>query len=497
MLQLSQQQKLQQKLSPQQIQYIRLLQLPQIALEQAIKAEIEINPALEEGPENEAESADEPMDAADSVLESMKEETPADDPLNDILPQSDTPSSSGDDEFSWEDYIQTDDLYGFKTDESMGRGGEDEDRPDYTPVQTVTFHDRLWDQVRLLSFSEKEMKIAEHLLGSADPDGYLRIEPDKLADDFVFNYGVLVTPGELEKVRKQILNLDPPGFLSRDLQECLLVQLENMEVTETSENATDILRHCYDEFTRKHFDAIMRMLQLEPDELKLAFELIQRLNPKPGEDEMSPGSNYITPDFFVEIEDGEARISLNDRGIPSLRINKKYAIMARFGQVDEQARSFIRKKVEDAKFFRQSIIQRRETMLKVMSTIVEQQMVFFETGSGLRPMILKDIADRIRMDISTVSRVVNSKYVQTEFGVYSLKHFFSEGIETESGEEASNREVKERIREIIQAEDGKRPLSDDKIADMLNEKGYNIARRTVTKYRESMNIPVARLRKTI
>ncbi|MBN8707359.1 MAG: RNA polymerase factor sigma-54, partial [Bacteroidetes bacterium] len=353
--------------------------------------------------------------------------------------------------------------------------------------------------IRLLNFNEKQIMISEHLLGSVDPDGYLRVEPAKFIDDFIFNFGMAVTEQEVERVRKAIANLEPPGYLSRTLQECLLFQLHNMEVTETSENAIEILTHCYDEFTRRHFDQIMKVLQLQPDELKDAFELIRHLNPKPGEGDHNPNSNYITSDFFVENDNGDLIITLNDRGIPSLRINRKYVAMAvsKVSKIDDQTRQFIRKKVEDAKFFRQSIIQRRETMMKVMTSIVEIQRTFFETGAGLRPMILKDVADRIFMDISTISRVVNSKYVQTEFGVFSLKHFFSEGIETDSGEEASTREVKEKIKEILDNEDGQKPLSDDKIAEILNDKGFNIARRTVTKYREALNIPVARLRRQI
>lgn len=504
MLQLSQQQKLQLKLSPQQIQYIRLLQLPQLALEQAIKAELEVNPALEEGGEDEFDTSEEGEQAdveaqADPPKETAEKEEKPETDDSWLLDDAGTAKSSNDDEFSWEDYISTEDLYGYKTEDYYSNYSDDDDRPDFTPVHVSNFTEKIRDQIRLLNFNEKQVLISEHLLGSVDPDGYLRVEPARFIDDFIFNFGMPVTEQEVELVRKAIANLEPPGYLSRTLQECLLFQLLNMDVTETSENAIDILTHCYDEFTRRHFDQIMKVLQLQPDELKDAFELIRHLNPKPGEGDHNPNSNYITPDFFVENDNGELSIVLNDRGIPSLRINRKYVAMAvsKVSKIDESTRQFIRKKVEDAKFFRQSIIQRRETMMKVMTSIVEIQRTFFETGTGLRPMILKDVADRIFMDISTISRVVNSKYVQTEFGVFSLKHFFSEGIETDSGEEASTREVKEKIREILENEDGQKPLSDDKIAEILNEKGFNIARRTVTKYREALNIPVARLRRQI
>ncbi len=503
MLQLSQQQKLQLKLSPQQIQYIRLLQLPQLALEQAIKAELEVNPALEEGQtDDDPETQDDlQQDQAEPVTEPQQETSSEKQETDDSwLTEDQGPGKSGsDDEFSWEDFISTDDLYGYKTEDYYSNTTDDDDRPDYTPVQTSNFTDKIRDQIRLLNLTEKQVLISEHLLGSADPDGYLRVDAQKLADDFIFNYGMAATEGEIERVRRAIANLEPPGYLSRNLQECLLFQLNNMDLTETSENAIAILTDCFEEFSRKHFDQIMKILQLNQEELKDAFELIRHLNPKPGEDDYNPNSNYITPDFFVENDNGELIITLNDRGIPSLRINRKYVALAasKVSKIDDQTRQFIRKKVEDAKFFRQSIIQRRETMMKVMTSIVEIQRTFFETGAGLRPMILKDVADRIFMDISTVSRVVNSKYVQTEFGVFSLKHFFSEGIETDSGEEASTREVKEKIREILEAEDGRKPLSDDRIAEILNEKGFNIARRTVTKYREALNLPVARLRKKI
>lgn len=505
MLYLSQQQKLQQRLSPQQIQYIKLLQLPQLALEQAIKAELEVNPALEEGLDEEAETEPDldvtapDIQTADSELNQpvAEEKKPESDDVN--FDELNAGTSNNDDEFSWEDYISEEDLYGRKSEEAQYNGQEDDDRPERTPVYVSNLTENIREQMLLLNFTPKQIQIAEQLLGSADPDGYLRIDNGRILDDIFFNLGLNVTEDELESVRKEIMTLDPVGMLSRNLQECLLAQLESMEFTYEIEDATLILTECFEEFTKKHFDVIMKKLNMDSDQLRDAFQVIQRLNPKPGEGDFSPNENYITPDFFVQNNNGELQIFLNDKGLPPLRINKKYVMMAssKSSKLDDEARSFIRKKVEDAKFFRQSIMQRRVTMQKVMTSIVEIQHTFFETGTGLRPMILKDIAEKILMDISTVSRVVNSKYVQTEFGVFSLKHFFSEGIETESGEDASSKEVKEKIRGIIDSEDGKKPLSDDKIAEILQSSGFTIARRTVTKYREAMNIPVARLRKKI
>lgn len=499
MLSLSQQQRLQQKLSPQQIQYIKLLQLPQIQLEQAIQAELEVNPALEEGVDEDLDTELLDLKPENENEQIEKPELPEKSEFSDSIPDETYTQKTSSDEFSWEDYINKDDLYGFKSEEYAQHGDDDDDRPDSTPRYQSNLGEKILEELRLQPISDLEYQIGEHLIGSTDADGYLRIETHKILDDIYFNLGITVPEVQLERVRKIIMNIEPVGYCSVTLQECLLAQLENMELTETSENAIQILTECFDEFTRKHFDQIMKKLDLYQDELKDAFELIQKLNPKPGDGDFSPNENYVTPDFFVIHENDGFTIQLNDKGTPPLRINKKYVEMAasKSSGLNDDARNFIRKKVEDAKWFRQSIMQRRETMMKVMTSIVEIQQTFFETGTGLRPMILKSVADKIMMDISTISRVVNSKYVQTEYGVYSLKHFFSEGIETDSGEDASSKEVKEQIKLILDAEDGSKPLSDDKIADLLNSKGFNIARRTVTKYRESLNIPVARLRKKI
>lgn len=499
MLSLTQQQKLQQRLSPQQIQYIKLLQLPQLALEQAIKAELEANPALEEGVDGDLEGTSAEPQTADQELSKPVEEEKKNDDDDFTYDDLSSVTSSKDDEFSWEDFMNEDDLYGRNSEEAQYNGHNDDDRPDFTPVYVSNQMEKIREQINWLDFSEKQIQIAEELLGSAGADGYLRIENSRILDDLYFNSGITATEDEIESVRQEIMSLDPVGILSRNLQECLLVQLKNMEFSFEVEDAILILTECYEEFTKKHFDVIMKKLDLDEEQVREAFRMIQRLNPKPGEGDFAPNENYITPDFFVQNDNGELQIFLNDKGLPPLRINKQYVAMAssKTEKVDEETRLFIKKKVEDAKFFRQSIMQRRLTMQKVMTAITDIQHQFFLTGTGLRPMILKDIAEKILMDISTVSRVVNSKYVQTEYGVFSLRHFFSEAIETDSGEDASSKEVKEKLRKIIESENGKKPYSDDKLSELLQKEGFTIARRTITKYREALNIPIARLRKTI
>jgi RNA polymerase sigma-54 factor len=326
----------------------------------------------------------------------------------------------------------------------------------------------------------------------------------------MFNFGLNLTEADVESVLKRIQRLDPVGIAARDLQECLLVQLEVLpDDTPGRTNALRMLRDAYKAFTMKHFDQIMRKLGIGESELKEAYDLIRSLDPKPGEGDVAPQLNYVVPDFSVLHEDGEFVISLNGRNAPELRINRHYRQMWNQLAIDkkrgaggngqtEETKQFLKSRMESARWFINSIHQRRQTMLRVMSAIVELQEAFFRDGEGqLRPMILKDVAEKIGMDISTISRVVNGKYVQTEFGTYELKYFFSEGLMTESGDEVSNKEVKALIERIIGDEDKSDPLSDQKLADMLAERGFNIARRTVTKYREQSGIPVARLRRQI
>lgn len=486
MLNLQQKQSLQQKLSPQQIQYIKLLQLPTLALEQRIKAEIESNPLLEEGADEE-ESIEQ-----DNALDQEEESDQQDDQ---------------DDDYDWEEYLNSaDDLYGYKA--KVDHSQDEDDREMPMPAR-VSMVEHLREQLTYLDLDEAQYIIAEQIIGSIDEDGYLRRPLESIVDDIIFNYGVEVGEDDVEAVLLQVQQLDPVGIASRDLQECLLVQLRAMpEDTTGRETAIRMLEKSYRDFTMKHFSAILKRLEISEEELKDAYELIQnRLNPKPGEGEFSAQQNYITPDFTVGFVDDELFISLNGRNAPELHISRPYRHMLQEvsadrkrgrDSYDDETRKFLKNKLESARWFINSINQRRHTMMKVMQAIVQLQEDFFKYGEGhLRPMILKDVAEIIKMDISTVSRVVNGKYVQTEFGVYELKYFFSEGLTTDSGEEVSNKEVKAIIERIVAEEDKKRPLSDQRIAKELEEKGFNIARRTVTKYREQLNIPVARLRKEI
>ena len=499
MLNLRQQLKLQQKLSPQQIQYIKLLQLPTLALEQRIKAEMEANPLLEEGLEEEDELADEdPIDDDLARAEEVREDA-------------DVREEQGDDDndYDWDELLNSaDDLYGYKARVDQS---EEEDRRELPMPARNSMADHIADQLVFLDLGETEELIADQIIGSIDEDGYLRRPLESIVDDIMFNHGVMLTEDDVERVLGQIQRLDPVGIAARDLRECLLVQLEMMpDDLEGRDVAVGILEKAYKAFTMKHFGQIKKKLGIDDYALKDGFDLIQRLDPKPGEGEFSAQQNYITPDFTVRFIDGEFIITLNGRNAPQLRVSRQYRTMLeqlsaekRQGKklrngVDDETRQFLKNKFESARWFINSINQRRQTMLKVMHAIVELQEEFFRYGEGhLRPMILKDIAEIIHMDISTVSRVVNGKYVQTDFGVYELKYFFSEGLTTESGEDVSNKEVKAIIEGIIAQEDKTKPLSDQKIASMLEERGFQIARRTVTKYREQLHIPVARLRKEI
>ncbi len=485
MLNLHQRQSLQQRLSPQQIQYIKLLQLPTLALEQRIKAEMEINPLLEEGePEDELDVVEEPI-SEDDLQEDEREL---------------------EDEYDWEELLDDgDDLYGYKA--KVDHSQEDDTRESPMPYQS-TMADKLEEQLTFLDLSDEDMLIADQIIGSIDEDGYLRRPLESIVDDIAFNHGLLLTEKQVEEVLYRIQRLDPVGVAARDLKECLLIQLEMLpERIPGRDTAIQMLQKAYKAFTMKHFDQIRRRLGCDNEELKEAFDLIQRMDPKPGEGEFSAGENYITPDFTVRYEDDGFIISLNGANTPELRVSRHYQHMLEEvvtdkkkgrDRYDAETKNFLKSKFESARWFINSINQRRQTMLAVMHSIVDKQQAFFQMGEGhLRPMILKDIAEDIGMDISTISRVVNGKYVQCDFGVYELKYFFSEGLTTESGEDVSNKEVKAIIDGIISEENKKKPLSDQRIATMLEKKGFQIARRTVTKYREQLGIPVARLRKEI
>lgn len=496
MLNLSQRQTLQQKLTPQQVQYLQLLQLPILALEQRIKAELEMNPLLEEATEME-QVADQPADQQAEQPET-KEVEPADVPdAAGAGSGADAPSDREGGEFSLEDYMN-DDSDGYKT--GIPSGGHEE-REEMPQPAEQTLVQKLHDQVALLDLGEEERILADEILGNIDEDGYLRRDLPLILQDVNLGYGYALGPETGEAVLARIQRLDPPGIGSRNLRECLLVQMELADFpAPLRETALRILGDHFEDFTMKHFEELSRKLGISLDGLRDVLDAIRKLNPKPGEGQFSAQQNYIIPDFLVERVDDEFVITLNDRNVPPLRINRRYREMLQQGRkraAMNGVRDFLRKRFEAAKWFIASINQRRDTMMKVMRAIVEKQHEFFETGESLRPLIYRDIADVIQMDISTISRVVNGKYVQTEHGVFELRYFFSDKLTTTGGEEVSNKEVKKTIRGIIDAEDPKHPLSDDAIAAMLKADGLNIARRTVAKYREAMRIPVARLRRSI
>jgi RNA polymerase sigma-54 factor len=478
MLNISLQHRMMMKLSPQQVQYLKMLQLPTLALEQKIKAELEMNPLLEEGYDEELEQTqDEPVEAEKS------EES------------AETPEPE-EDRYSLDDYMN-DDISGYKAREPFN----DEEKDDIPLADTIPLYHRMLEQFSLLDLDADEFLVGQEIIGNVDEDGYLRRDLAAIVQDMNLTHGTAIQLEKAEAVLKRIQQLDPVGIASRNLQECLVVQVQAAQADgKVKEVALRILGEFYEDFTMRHFEELSRKLNVTMDELKDVIEFIQHLNPKPGEGEFTPQENYIIPDFIVSKSDEDFLISLNERNIPPLRINRAYReLMSKRKKngVSTEAKDFIRQRFEAAKWFISSIHQRRETMLKVMRAIVEKQHEFFETGERLRPMIYKDIAEIIMMDISTISRVVNSKYVQTDFGVFSLRHFFSDSISTHEGEEVSNKEVKKKLKTIIDAEDPLRPYSDSKLAEMLNQQGLNIARRTVAKYREAMLIPVARLRRKL
>jgi RNA polymerase sigma-54 factor len=484
-LNLSQRQTLQQKLTPQQVQYLQLLQLPVLALEQRIKAELEMNPLLEEA--DEMEPAQE--------LEEAKVEENGETPAGQEASVEETRAET--DGYTFEDFMN-DDLDGHKATHAVR---DDEDRDDLPQPAEVSLTQRLRDQILLLDLTPDEKLLSEEIIGNIDEDGYLRRDLHLIVEDLNLSRQLCIDPARAEEILRMVQRLDPPGIAARNLRECLVTQLEvGAYPAQLKETALRILGEFFEDFTMKHYEELAKNLAIDLDRLKLAIELIQKLNPKPGEGQFTAQQNYVIPDFTVERDEGDFLVALNDRNVPPLRINKRYKELMSRGNKSEQAsgvRDFIRKRFDAAKWFIASINQRRDTMMRVMRSIIERQREFFETGENLKPMIYKDIAETIGMDISTISRVVNGKYVQTEFGVYELRHFFSDKLTTQSGGEISNKEVKKTIRTMIEEEDPNRPLSDDRIAEVLNGKGLNIARRTVAKYREAMRIPVARLRRKI
>lgn len=488
------QQKLLQKLSPQQIQLMKLLQVPTANLEERIKEELEENPALEQSDEDYDDQFDENKDEFENSSEEDFEAEGSEDEYDNI----DISDYVADDDGEIAEYKMKDDNY----------PEADENKTIPYRIQT-SFHEHLQEQLGMLKLDENQKRISEQIVGSIDDDGYLRRETAAIVDDLAFRQNIESNEQEVEAVIAMIQQFDPPGVAARNLQECLLIQLQRQKVQRKEvEMAIDVLTHYFDEFTKKHYDKIQRGLNLSDDQLKDVINQIIRLTPKPGgnHSDINKAETYVVPDFFIFNNAGSLELTLNSKNAPDLRISEGYRDMLRDydkgskkDKRQKEAVLFIKQKIDAAKWFIDAIKQRQHTLSSVMETIMEYQREFFLTGdeTGLRPMILKDIAERTGLDISTVSRVANSKFVQTEFGTYRLKFFFSESLSTESGEEVSTREVKKILSNFIEGESKKKPLSDEKLTDLLQEKGYNIARRTVAKYREQLNIPVARLRKEL
>ena len=489
---------LQQKLSPQQIQFIKLLQVPTAELENRIEEELELNPTLEEGAPDESSQDD----------NTTEEEPTTEEPATEESSQEDDASTSKDDEIDIKDYLQDDDYSSYKT-----HTDDDDDEDDREmPVPTGTsLHETLMTQLGFLGLDDRKYNIGKQLIGSIEGDGYIRRDLESIVNDLAFSQTMETNLQEVDEILKKIQNFDPAGIAARNLQECLLLQLERMDDGQDVDVIVGkrILKECYEEFTKKHYAKILKKLDLDDEDyIKDAIELIVRLNPKPG-GEVSSGmvkNQFVIPDFILTNNNGKLDLALNSRNAPELRISRSYSEMFKaYDKGDKkdkklkEAVTFVKQKLDAAKWFIDAIKQRQQTLLRTMRAIVDFQFDYFLEGdeTKLRPMILKNIAEMSNMDISTVSRVASSKTVQTDFGVFPLKYFFSEGIATDSGEEVSSREVKQIIRDLIEVEDKSKPLSDDKLEDLLNQKGYNIARRTVAKYREQLNIPVARLRKKL
>lgn len=476
--------RLEQKLTPQQILLSTLLQLPLLSLEQRIKGELEQNPVLEEGVDEETEdeikASDEEKDQIDADLKLTDEKSDDEYDKEEL--------DKAQDDTNIEDLFKDEDTFEIRI--PKDRSKEVFDRPE---VSQSSLTDHILDQFHMLPLSAIEQEIGEYLIWYIFDDGYLDPELDlkEVAEKFD------VTPDIIEKLIHKLQHLDPPGIAARSLQECLLAQLEEQKLPDPI--AIEIIKKYFDDFKNKRYDTILSALDMDRERLQEAADEITALNPKPGEALYDSRTNYVVPDFMVEKIDGKFIVTLNDWNVPPLRISNTYKNMLLDKKnTDSNTRSYIRKKVENARWFITSIYQRKMTMLKVMEAIIQTQYDFFDKGEEyIKPLIMKEIAELIEMDISTVSRVCNGKYVQTDYGVFELKYFFNERIENEDGEEISTRLIKTHIKEIIDIEDGKKPLSDDKLAVLLKEHGYPIARRTVAKYREQLNIPVARLRRKI
>ncbi|MBK7884806.1 MAG: RNA polymerase factor sigma-54 [Chitinophagaceae bacterium] len=483
-----------QKLSPQQIQLMKLLQVPTAQLEERIKEELEENPALEQSEEGQEDPYDE---ANDEFKEDTKDEFEVEGSVDEY------------DNIDISDYVQ--DGYDEVGDYKL----RDENYPELDDAKVIphrvetSFNEVMLEQLGLLNLDEHRHRIAEQIVGSLDDDGYLRREIASIVDDLAFRQNIITDEKEITQLISLIQQFEPPGIGARNLQECLLLQLHRKEDEgQHIKLAITILEKYFDEFTKKHYEKIQRGLSLNDEQLKAVINQIIKLNPKPGGNvgEVNKNESYVIPDFFIVNNAGKLELSLNSKNAPDLRISEGYRDMlkdydrgTKKDKRQKEAVLFIKQKIDAAKWFIDAIKQRQNTLLNSMEAIMNYQYDFFITGdeTELRPMILKDIAEKTNLDISTISRVANSKFVQTEFGTYRLKFFFSESLQTESGEEVSTREVKKILNDLIEGESKVHPLSDERLTDLLQEKGYNIARRTVAKYREQLNIPVARLRKEL
>ena len=469
--------KLQQKLTPQQMQIIKMLELPTIEFEQRIKQELVDNPALEVA-EKEPE-------------EEIQENT-----------------ETNDDEFSLEDYLNEGDIPSYKLlTNNYSRDNQEKIIPHASGIDFKQF---LKSQLGLRDLSNEDSELARYLIDSLDDDGFLRRELINIVDDLAFNLNIYTTEEKLEQLLNIIQDFDPAGVGARSLQECLSIQLSRKEKTKETTLAKNIVDNYFDAFIKKHYDKILKKLNISKEELRNAINVITKLNPKPGSSYSDPAektTEHITPDFILHIENGIPTVNLNYGNIPELTVSKTYAEMLtdysknkkNISKDQKQTIEFIKQKLDSARWFIDAVKQRQNTLLKTINAIIEHQKDFFITGdeTQLKPMILKDIADRTGLDISTISRVANSKYIQTDFGTFLLKDFFSESMQTVDGDEVSSKEIKAVIKEIINNEDKQKPLSDDNLTKELHKRGYKIARRTLTKYREQLGIPVSRLRKEI
>jgi RNA polymerase sigma-54 factor len=477
--------KQQQKLSPMQMQVIKLTELPVLELEERIKQELEDNPVLEEGlePDDNSPEYDDDLSPADDANISQEDIT-----LGDYMNEDEIPD------------------YRLRDNNRPAAGKQDE-----IPFSVAaSLHEYLIEQLGECEFDSEDEKVAEYIIGNIDESGYLDRSLSAISDDLIFQQNIDVSVSRLEEILKAIQDFEPAGIAARDLQECLLLQLKRKEKSDTTDYTVDVITNYFDEFSKRHYDKIIKQLDINEDILKEIIQEITTLNPKPGNnwgDSLSATLSTIVPDFIVEPYNGELFLSLNNRNIPGLRVSREYSDLLK-GYADNResmsadnknAVLFMKQKLDSARWFIEAIKQRQDTLQRTMQAIMDMQYDFFLTGdeAQLKPMILKDVAQHTGYDISTISRVSNSKYVQTSFGIYSLKYFFSESMQTDTGEEISSREVKAILKECIENEDKRKPLTDDKLSEILKEKGYIIARRTVAKYREQMNLPVARLRKEI